>query len=382
MSGKSQLALASGSYCRDRYLFDALLYWEIDGDSSLTESGYFQKLYQVFDITPGDLRCTIEKAADAIRDKWADQRVLCIIDGIPCAEMGDSNTGFVKSFINIILKRIKSISILTTSRDQLFCSHPVRVVTVGPLKDIFAAELFVYRSPGSLSRGELTQFETDHVSDNPLISFSKTAIVQSLCGNPLIIERAAMETSGRNLLLYRTEFIMKIIPRILADINGESETPPDKAPSLLRSVSERPLHSVGPFARTTSETQPNIFTRSTFSSAPSIGSQLKSGHDILSEVDIEFELENTYHSMVGSSRPLTAEDFFFLKGRLNFDDQRTVNRTEFQIFFTWYSKILSCFARSDLWLIPGCIHGFINRVKASELLRALPDSPQKKVCLV
>lgn len=376
--GKSQIALACAAYCRERYVFDAILHWELAEDSSLSETDCFEKLHRVFDLYQINSTSSFHMDTSMLNilDKWAGKSILCIVDGIVCG-VSVSESNFVKKFLISAVKKTKSIHFLTNCRDDLNISHPVRVIPVGPLKDIFSAELFTYRCARTLTRGELTQCETEQISDNPLVSFSKTEIIKKLLGNPLIIERVAAMATVRNLLLHRTEFTMNIIPGICGEIEPLCDLPDPPVP-LSRALSEQAPMRSEILRRTASDwqqTSPIVHKvcNTSPSHSPSQG--------FLTVSEFERELIDIYHTFLGDTRPITGEDILFLKRKLNWDFQKPLPVAVHQNFLIWYVKILNCFARSELWLKPGCIQGFVNREHAKQILSMLPNTAQYKVIL-
>lgn len=228
-----------------------------------------------------------------------------------------------------------------------------------------------------MSKGELTQFESHLVSENPEVSFSKSTIIQSLGGSPLVVERVAMETGELNLLQHRTEVTMNIIPRILCEVSGLGS--PDPSMGLTRSMSERSPSRGGPSRRGASEVMQGSSIRS-----PGLLYQHSSISLTAERVhvsDVERRVTFAYANVLGKDRPLTRPELTYLTERLKYDSNLLVSRSDFDTFFTWYNKLLTCFSRSDLWRTPGCMHGFLNRSVASEMLLSIPTSSSKKVCL-
>ena len=378
--GKSQISLACASYCRTRHTYDAILYWEIDDFQSYTSLEFLIRLCRTFSVEPPAEDIGIDLVVDRIREKWKGKAILVLIDGIN----RDDEEGYLHYFctlINSVLKKTRDIFFVTTSREPLSRLKLARIVPVGPLKDIYSAELFVHRSPRNLSVNELTQLETDLVCDSPLVSFSKTTIIQNLKGNPLVIEHVARETEGRNLLLHRTDFIMNIIPQMVSEV---SELP-DKPPRLSRSVSERLEHSPSTVrSRSTSASGHTKFldSRSSQSRIQENYSQIVGTiPGLFSESYVESQLYDAYLSVLGDERPLSPEEIVYLKSKFQWDDHHRVSESNFTPLFAWYVRLLNCFKRSDLWHVPNCIYGFINRVKAKQLLSEVPNSVDKKVCI-
>jgi hypothetical protein len=386
--GKSQVALACAAYCRERHLFDAILFWEIDNDTCFDELTYVKQLYDVFSLESSTRGVGLDPALASIKDDCAkrkDRKVLLILNGI--ADGTAENAEFFRKLIDGLIKKTR-VNVLATSREELASPDRAdRVVQIGPLKDIHAAEIFAKRSPRSLSNNELIQFETDVVCNNPLVSFSKTEIIQRLRGNPLIIERVAKETASHNLLLNQTDFIMIIIPRVVTEVLPDPcDLPAPPTHALARSISERPVEHSGPGAgrlkRATSECNRGAVSVSPsklFGGHANYAASHVYGSDVLTEADVDLCLADAHLEILGKDRPLTPEDVLFLKKKLNCNEHNPVSQDSFKSFLKWYTQLLDCFLRSELWCVPGCIYGFINRTQAEKILSALPNEPSTKV---
>ncbi len=95
--------------------------------------------------------------------------------------------------------------------------------------------------------------------------------------------------------------------------------------------------------------------------------------------DAENIIRETYVEYFERNRPLTSDDVSFLLVKANPKGSQDIEKIMFQPFFEWYVRILKCFSRSGLWLVPGCIHGFINRTRAKQILQSEPKIDENKV---
>lgn len=213
-----------------------------------------------------------------------------------------------------------------------------------------------------------------------------------------MIERVASETKDCDLQLRNTELTMLVIPRILNEVLSPRDTSFSELPTPLTGINRSSS------VNTASPPLTKGLTRCTseFSHANALLGLVKSASESphrgrmlpvpplnrsfthvdspkhITIAEAEACIRDTAGSILGHERPLSNEDMIFLLKKLNCTGH-LISSDEFNSFLEWFTKVLVCLAHSQLWLVPGCIYGFVNRTQASELLRRIPDTTMKKV---